>query len=156
MLNVHKWHNCKCCALRGSLNLMAPICELVLFIVTAILSENTWYVLQFDTSQFIRFSASSVHFRMTLVYLWFWIPTKQPNKDSTEALMRKASDCSGRFQRGLGIIYITVGFLSAFSFWKFLPKFYWIFNCDFWIRPLCTFTDRISQKHEDDTSWWMQ
>ena len=101
-------------------------------------------------------STSSADFGMTFAYFWFWIPRNKPHKDSTEALARKASDWSRRCQRGLGNIYISTGFLSAFSFWKFQSKLYWIFNCDFWIWPLCTFTDRISQMREDDTFWCMQ
>ena len=30
-------------------------------------------------------------------------------------------------------------------FLTFQQNLYWIFTCDFWIWPLCTFTDRISQ-----------
>ena len=129
---------------------------IVHFIVTAILSKIAWYVSQFATRQFIYFSASSAQFGMTFAYFWFWITRNKPNKDSTEALVNKASDWSWMCQRGLGNIYISTGFLSTFSFWKIQQKLYWIFNCDFWIWPLCTLTDRISQTHEDDTFWCMQ
>ena len=102
------------------------------------------------------FSASSAKFGMTFAYFCFWIAKNKPNKDSTEALVHKASDWSWMCQRGLGNLYVSTGFLSAFSFWKIQPKLHWIFNCDFWIWPLCTLTDRISQTHEDDTFWCMQ
>ena len=53
--------------------------------------------------------------------------------------------------------YLHIHRLSfCLYFWKFQPKLYWIFNCDFWIWPLCTFTDLISQTREDDTFWCMQ
>ena len=51
---------------------------------------------------------------------------------------------------------MSTGFLSAITFWKFQQKLYWIFNCDFWSWPLCTFTDRISQTHKDETVWCIQ
>ena len=123
---------------------------IVLFIVTAIYrtSYDTFNSLTQDSAYV--FPASSAHFGMPFAYFWFWIPRNKHNKDSTEALVRKASDWSWGCQRGLGNIYISIGFLSAFRFWKFQLQLHWIFNCDFWIWPLCTFTDRISQTHEDD------
>ena len=33
-------------------------------------------------------------FGMTFAYFWFWIPRNKPKKDSTEASVCKASDCS--------------------------------------------------------------
>ena len=158
--NLHaectKYQNCKCCALRGSLNLMAPSCELCCLLLPQFYwkPSDKFYCLTQDSSCVI--STSSADFGMTFAYFWFWIPRNKPHKDSTEALARKASDWSRRCQRGLGNIYISTGFLSAVSFWKFQSKLYWIFNCDFWIWPLCTFTDRISQTREDDTFLCMQ
>ena len=58
---------------------------IVLFIITALLSEITWYVLQFDKRQSYALPASSAHFRMPFTCFWFWIPRNKPNKDSTEA-----------------------------------------------------------------------
>ena len=118
---------------------------IMLFIVTAILSEITWYVLQFDTRQFIGFFGKFRSFRNDICIFLILNPRKKPNKDSTEALLRKSSDWNWRCQRGFGNIYISTSFLSAFCFWKFQPQLYWIFNCDFWIWPLCTFIDRISK-----------
>ena len=46
-------------------------------------------------------------------------------------------------------------FFLPLIFEKIQPKLYRIFNCDFWIWPLCTFTDRISQTHEEDPFWCM-
>ena len=152
--NLHakctKLHNCKCCALRASLNLMAPNFELCYLSLLQFYrkSNDTFYCVTQDSS--CVFSTSSAHFGMSFAYFWIWIPRTKPNKDSTEALVRMASDRNWRCQRGLRNIYLSTGFLSLFSFWKFQPKLYWIFNCDFWIWPLCTFTDRISKTHEDD------
>ena len=153
---MQKYQNCKCCALRGSLNLMAPNCELRCLSLSHFSwkSNDTFCCLTQDSSYVL--STSSAHFGMTFAYFWFWIPRNKPHKYSTEALAHKVSDLSGRCQRRLGNINISTGFLSVFSFWKFQSKLYWIFNCDFWIWPLCTFTDRISQTREDDTFWWMQ
>ena len=145
----------------------AALCEVLSIWWRPILNCLVYRYCNFIGNHMIRFtawhktvhtfySASSAHLGMTFAYFWFWIPRNKPKKDSTEALMRKASDWNWRCQRGLGIIYISTGFLSAFRFWKFHPKLYWIFNCDFWIWPLCTFTDRISQTHEYDTFWYMQ
>ena len=50
---------------------------IVLFIVTGILSEITWYILLFDIRQFMRFLENSAHFGMTFAYFWFWTPTKK-------------------------------------------------------------------------------
>ena len=116
--------------------------------------HDTFYSLTQDSSYFL--SASSAHFRMIFANFWFWIPRNKPNKDFTEALVCNASDSSWMCQRRLGNIYTSTGFLSTFSFWKFRQKLYWIFNCDFLIWPLCTFTDRISQTCKDDTFWCMQ
>ena len=124
---------------------------IVLFIVTAILSKIIWCVLQFDTGQTMRFSGKFWSFWNAICIFWFWIPRNKPNKDSTETLVRKGSDWSWRCQGALGRIYKSTDFLSAFNVWKFQLKLHWIFNCDFWIWTLCTFTDRISQTHEDDT-----
>ena len=151
-----KLHNSKCCALRGFLNLMAPNFELCCFLLPQfyLKSHDTFHSLTQDSSYV--FSASSSQFGITFAYFRFWILRNKPNKDSLEALVHKASDSSWMCQRGLVNIYISTGFLSVFSFWKIQPKRYWIFNCDFWIWPLCTLTDRISQTHEDDTFWCMQ
>ena len=151
-----KLHNCKCCALRGFLNLNAPNFELCFLSLPQFYrkSHDTFYSLTQDSSYV--FPASSAHFGMRFAYFWFWILRNKPKKESTEALVRKASYWSWRCKRGLGNNYISTGFLSAFSFWKFQPQLYWIFNCDYWIRPLYTFTDRLSQTHEDITFWFMQ
>ena len=89
-------------------------------------------------------STSFAHFGMTFASFWFSIPRIKPNKNSTDASVYKASHWRWRCQRGWGNIYIFTRFFSAFSFWKFQLKLYWVFHCDFWIWPLCTFTDRIS------------
>ena len=151
-----KFINCKCSVLLGFLNLMAPNFQLCCLLLPQFYrkSHDTFHSLTQDSSYV--FSASSAQFGMTFAYFWFWIPRNKPNTDSTETLMNKASDWSWMCQRGLGNIYICTGFLSAFSFWKIQPKLYWIFSCDFWIWPLCTLTDRISQTHEDDTFLCMQ
>ena len=142
--------------MRGSLNLMAPNFELCCLSLPQFYrkSQDTFYSVTQDSSYI--FLASSAHFGMIFAYFWFWISSNTPNKDSMKALVRKGSDRSWRCQSGLGNIYISTGFLSGFSFLKFQPQLYWIFNCDFWIWPLCTFTNRISQTHGVDTFWCMQ
>ena len=135
---------------------MAPNCELCCLSLLQFYwkPNDTFYCLTQDSSYVL--STSYANFRMTFAYFWFWIPRNKPHKDSTEALARKALDWSRRCLRVLGNIYISTGLISAFSFWKFQSKLYWIFNCDFLIWPLCTFTDRISQTRKDDTFWCMQ
>ena len=156
MLNSPKLHNCKFCAWRGSLNLMARNFKLCQFSLPQFYrkSHDTFYCLTQDSSYVLL--ENSAHFGMAFAYFWFWTPRNNPNKDSTKALVRKASDWTWRCLRGGGNIYISTGFLSAFNFWKYQPKLYWIFNCDFWVWPLCTFTDRISQTREENTFWCMQ
>ena len=152
----------------------------MLFIVTAILSEITWCVRECPPwcsivgatvtmhqlfcilHYYLTLTVHTFFRRILLISEWhlhiflFRTPRNNPNKDSKKALVRKASSWSWKCQRGGGNIYIHTGFLSAFSFWKFQPKLYWIFNCDFWIWPLCTFTDRISRTRGVDTFWFMQ
>ena len=109
---------------------MVPNCELCCLSLPYFYwnSNDTFYCLTQDRSYVL--STISAHFGITFAYFWVWIPRNKPNKYSTAALVSKASDWSGRCQRGLGNIYISVSFLSAFSFWKFQPKLYWIFNFD--------------------------
>ena len=156
MLYAQKMQNYKFCALRGSLNLMAPNFELCCLSLPQFYRKlhGPFYCLSQDSSCVL--SEKSAHFRMKFAYFWFWITRNKLNKDSTKAFVCNASDWSWRCSRKGGNIYITTGFLSAFSFWKFQPKLYWIFNCDFWIWPPCTCVDRISQTREDDTFWCMQ
>ena len=155
IINLHAectiLHNCKCCALRGSLNLTAPNFKLCCLSLPQfyLKSHDTFYSLTQDRSYIL--AASSAHFGITFAYVWFWIPRNKPNKDSTKAIVRKVSDWKGGCQRGGGNINISTGFLSAFSF-----ENYWICNCDFWIWLLCTFTDRISQTRENDPYCCMQ
>ena len=124
--NLHagrtKLHNCKCCALRGSLNSMAPNFELCCLSLPQFYRTSHDRFNSFTQDSSCVLSAVSAQFGMTFVHFWFWIPRNKPNKDSTEALMGKASDWNRRCQKGLGNVYITTGFLSAFSFWKFQPK----------------------------------
>ena len=79
-LNAQKLHNCKCCALRGSLNLMAPNFELCCLSLPQFYrkSHDTFYSLTQDSSYVL--SASSAHFGMKFAYFWFWIPRNKPNK----------------------------------------------------------------------------
>ena len=179
-------HNCKCCTLQGSLNLMASNCKLFCLSLSQFYwkSNDTFYYLIQDSSYVL--STSSAHFGMTFAYFWILILRNKPNKDSTEALVRKASDWTWRCQRGLGNIYISTGFLSAFSFctppyfgaeyclfavaegWLLLDIGWFVLflkipakallNIQLWlcIWPLCTFTDRILQTRGDDTFWCMQ
>ena len=134
----------------GSLNLKAPNFELCYLSLPQFYpkSHYPFYCLSQDSSCIL-----SEHSEW---YLWFWIPRNKPNKDSTKVFVYKASDWSWMCSWEGENIYISTGFLSPFSFWKFQPKLYWIFNCDFFIWPLYTCIDRISQTREDDTFWYMQ
>ena len=129
-----KFQNCKCCALRGSLNLIAPNCKLCCLSLPQFYwkSNDTFYCLTTDSLYVL--STSTAHFGISFAYFWFWIPRNKPNKDSTEALARKASDWSGRCQRGLGNLYIATSFLSALRFWKFQAKL--LLNVQLWLLDL--------------------
>ena len=106
--------------------------------------------------QSICFPASSAHFGKPFAYFRFWIPRNKPNKDSTEILVRKASGWSCRCRRGIGNIYMSTGFLSAFSVWKSQPQLYWIFNCDFWFDPCALLPTRYRKRTKTILFWYMQ
>ena len=129
---------------------------MVLFIVTIILLEITWYVLLFDTRQFIRSFGKLSSFRNDNCIFLILNPRKQTEQRFYESFGAPGFILELKVLKGEGNIYITTSFLSAYRFWKFQPKLYWIFNCDFWIWPLCTFTDRISQTRGVDTFLCMQ
>ena len=98
--NLHaectKMHYCKYCALRGSLNLMAPNFELCCLSLPPFYrkSHNTFYCMTQHSSYVL--SENSANFGMTFAYFWFWTPRNEPNKHSTTALVSKASDWSWR------------------------------------------------------------
>ena len=89
----------------------------MLFIVTAILSEIAWVVLLFVTKQNIRSFGTFCSFRNDICIFLILNPKKQTEKDSTKALMCKASDWTWRCSRGEGNIYILKKYPPAF----FLP-----------------------------------
>ena len=79
--NLHaewtKMHNCKCCALQGSLNLMAPNFELCCFSLPQFYrkSHDTFNCLTQDSSYVLL--ENSAHFGMTFEYFLILNPKKQ-------------------------------------------------------------------------------
>ena len=143
-----------CCALRGFPNLMAPNFEL------CCLSLPQFYGKErdtFDTRQFIRSFGKFCSFRTDICTFFYLNPKKQIEQRFYGSFgaqgLRLELTVSMAMREHLRIHRLS--FCLQF-FWKFEPKLYWIFNCDFRIWPLCTFTDRISQTHEDHTFWCMQ
>ena len=85
--------------------------------------------LQFETRQSIHFSGKCCSFRNDICIFQIL----NPNQQIKQIFSRSFGAQGFRFecQKGFGNNYIYTGFLSAFSFWKFQPQLYWIFDCDF-------------------------
>ena len=134
----------------------API-WIVLFIVTQVLFEITWYVLLFDKRQFMRSFGKCCSFRNDIFIFLILNPEKQTEQRFYESFGAKGFRLELKVLKGRRKHLHIHCFLSAFIVVEHSSQsFNWIFNYDFWTWLLCTFTDRISQTHEDDTFWFLQ
>ena len=79
-----KLQNCKCCALRGSLNMMAPNFELCCLSLSQF-HRNSWYVLQFYTRQFMHSFGKFCSFRNGVCIFLVLYPKKQTEQKFYES-----------------------------------------------------------------------
>ena len=97
---------------------------ILLFIITAILSETTWYVLQFDTRQFhALFRQVLLSSECHLHIFDFLSRETNPRKIYTEVLVRQASDWSWRCQRGFETFTYPPAFFLPLVFENFCHSF---------------------------------
>ena len=117
-------------------------------------SHDTFYILTQDSSYVFR--------QVLLILEWhlqiFDFESQETNRTK---ILRKL--WRARLQIGVecvkgykGTFTYPPAFFLPVVFLTFQPKLYCIFNCDFWIWPLCTFTYWISQTPENGTFWCMQ